>query len=216
MSTAMQFPLRSFDPRRARPPRSAALVAAVAAALLAALAAPPVRADDNILRGPHPFLRENEFSAHVLVAAGIGSAPSGTKLGLDYGYKIASPMWLDIGLNLQHGSCETAPGQPACAPDVGDAFETLVGVKWKWATAIPVVPYAQAAAGMVFVFPSSARSALGFAARVAGGANYFFFDWLGVGGQVGYSLGRVSYDAAPTVSPAYNVFDFGAGVELQF
>ena len=52
--------------------------------------------------------------------------------------------------------------------------------------------------------------------RAVGGANYFFFDWLGLGGQVGYSLGNLDYDTTFTGSHTYAVFDFGGGVEFQF
>src|SRR5262249_11409162 len=48
------------------------------------------RADENLLRGPHPFRRDNQVSAHVLIASGRDDTMSGTKLGLDYNYKLTS------------------------------------------------------------------------------------------------------------------------------
>ena len=77
----------------------------------------------------------------------------------------------------------------------GDIVETMAGVKWKFATPIPLVPYLQGNAGLVFAFPNGATDALGVAIRAAGGANYFFFDWLGLGIQVGVSVGHIDYDA---------------------
>lgn len=192
------------------------MLAALALLLLLLLPAGGARADENILRGPHPFLKDNELSAHVLLAAGLGDTPSGTKVSLDYGYKARGPLWLDLQLNLQHGTCSATPNSPACGPGNGDAFETLGGVKWKWATSIPVVPYAKAGAGLVFVFPSEAHSAIGVMARGAGGANYFFYDWLGIGAEIGFSLGSVAYDSTFTGSHAYTVLDFGGGLEFQF
>jgi hypothetical protein len=57
---------------------------------------------------------------------------------------------------------------------------------------------------------------LGLAIRGAGGANYFFFDWLGLGLQVGFSAGRIDYDGTFHGSHTYSVVDFGGGVEFQF
>jgi hypothetical protein len=167
-----------------------------------------------MLRGPHPFLKDNELSAHVLLALGQGDSPDGTKLAFDYGFKLMQPLWLNFQLNLQRGTCHMSPGDPMCPPSTGSAFETLAGVKMKWPTAIPLVPYAKAASGLVFVFPNNASAAAGIAGRVAGGANYFFFDWLGLGAEIGYSLG---YHAATTPGQhGYSVMDFGGGIEFQF
>src|SRR5215475_11992564 len=79
--------------------------------LVALLGATPARADDNLLRGPHPFLKDNELSAHLLLAEGLGDSWSGTKLGLDYGYRLSGPAWLNLQINIQKGTCTGAPGQ---------------------------------------------------------------------------------------------------------
>jgi hypothetical protein len=52
--------------------------------------------------------------------------------------------------------------------------------------------------------------------RAVGGANYFFFDWLGLGGQVGYSLGSLGYDSTFAGSHTYAVLDIGGGLVFQF
>jgi hypothetical protein len=83
-------------------------------------------------------------------------------------------------------------------------------------TPLPLVPYVGAAAGLVFAFPNGASAASGVTFRAVGGANYFFFDWLGVGGQVGYSLGALNYDSTFMGSHTYAVLDFGAGLVFQF
>jgi hypothetical protein len=169
-----------------------------------------------MLRGPHPFLKENALSAHVLLGLGGASTPSGTKIGLDYGYRLRGPAWLDLQLNLQHGNCGSVPaGGGGCPHPAGSAYEILGGVKGKWATALPIVPFVAGAAGLVYAFPTGGPFGVGVMARVSGGANYFFFDWLGAGVQVGYSLGHVSY---PRNGPgaSYGVVDFGAGLEYQF
>ena len=63
------------------------------------------------------------------------------------------------------------------------------GVKWKFATPLPLVPYVKAAGGLVFAFPNGATNSAGLAIRAGGGANYFFFDWLGLGALEGYPGG---------------------------
>jgi hypothetical protein len=180
------------------------------------LAPTPARAQDNMLRGPHPFLKDNELDAYVLLASGFSDSPSGTKLALAYDYKIKIPMWLSLQLNLLLSTCHTTPGVMICGIDTGKAFETLAGVAWKWALPIPVVPFAKASGGLVYVFPNAANGAVGVTLRAAGGASYFFFDWLGLGVEVGISLGHVGYDSTFHGSHAYGDFDFGGGIQFQF
>src|SRR5213079_2319429 len=90
------------------------VVSLVGAAVLASLAG-RARADENLLRGPHPFRKDNQLSAHVLIA---------------------------FGVNVQHAACNTGPGtNNLCGADTGDVFETLGGARWTFATPIPLVPY---------------------------------------------------------------------------
>ena len=192
-------------------------------AFVLALLSPSVaRAEENqnLLHGPHPFLKDNELSVHALIGEGQGDALSGAKLELGYGYKLtggAAPFWLNLLLSFEHSGCNPeSGGTDACAGVTGDIVETMAGMKWKFATPVPLVPYLQGNAGLVFAFPNGATDALGLAIRAAGGANYFFFDWLGLGIQVGVSLGRIDYDATFHGSHTYSVVDFGGGVEFQF
>jgi hypothetical protein len=179
--------------------------------LAAALAAGTARADDNMLRGPHPFLKDNELSAHAQVVFGVGHTPGGTKVAADYGYRLRGPAWLNLQLNFQNAPCETPSGAPNCSQASGSVFETLAGVKLKWATRIPVVPYVKGGVGLAYAFPDRASNGFGFAARFGGGASYFFFDWLGLGAELGYSVGHLS-----TVDSKYAEVDHGGGVEFQF
>jgi hypothetical protein len=179
----------------------------------ALLVSAPARADENLLHGPHPFLKENELSAHLLLAAGLGDSWGGTKLGLDYGYRLAGPAWLNLQLNIQKGSCALTSG--ACARS-GSVFETLAGGKWKFATESPLVPHIKVAAGLIYLFPDQARSAVGLALRTGGGVQYFFFDWLGFGVEANLSLGHGFFDASYTAGHGYVVLDIGGGIEFQF
>jgi hypothetical protein len=179
----------------------------------------PARADEILLRGPYPFRKDNQVSAHVLVASGRSDSISGTKLAFDYNYKLTQgwiPLWLDFGLNVEHGACNQAQGASACGQDTGDVFETLAGVRWAFATPIPLVPFVGASAGLAFAFPNGASAASGVMIRAVGGANYFFYEWLGLGGQVGYSLGSLNYDSTFAGSHTYAVLDLGGGLIFQF
>lgn len=190
----------------------------LAVLVAAAAGARPARADENLLRGPHPFRNDNQIAAHVLVASGRGDSMSGTKLAFDYDYKLTGgwiPLWLDVGINVQHGACNQSSTAP-CPSDTGDVFETFGGVKWTFATPIPLVPYVGAMGGLAFAFPNGASAAAGPVIRGVGGATYFFFDWLGLGGQVGYSLGSINYDKTFTGSHTYAVLDLGGGLVFQF
>jgi hypothetical protein len=193
---------------------------AILALTVAATAAPAAaRADDNLLHGPHPFMKENELAAHVLIANGFGDSISGAKLAFDYGFRLLNgpiPFGLDLAINFQHGTCTTEANTTACPPNTGSVFETLAGVKWKIPTPIPLVPYLSAAGGLVFSFPNGANAAAGPMIRAVGGANYFFFDWFGLGIQVGYSLGNLNYNSTFQGSHTYSVFDLGGGLEFQF
>jgi hypothetical protein len=196
MSTTMRFPLAQLR---------------IGALLAGALAASPARADDNILRGPHPFLKDNALSAHVLLVAGGSETPGGAKIEADYGLRLRGPAWLDLQLNYQNGRCDTGTTAGTCTVPAGTIFETLVGTKLAWATAIPVVPYVKGAVGLAYAFPDGAANGFGPALRFGGGANYFIYDWLGFGAELSYSLGHLS-----SVHASYSELDFGAGAEFQF
>lgn len=194
---------------------------ALITASLAALAWPATAsAQENLLHGPHPFLKDNQLSLHILVGEGMGDTLSGAKLALDYGYKltdgVVAPVWLDLQVNYEHAGCNASATNGVCGTNTGDVVETLAGARWTFATPIPLVPFLNSAAGLLFGFPNGASDAVGFGVRVVGGANYFFFDWLGLGAQVGFSLGRIGYDATFKGSHNYATLDFGGGVEFQF
>jgi hypothetical protein len=187
------------------------VVTALAVTLLVAPARAAATEGDNMLRGPHPFRRGNELSAHVLIAAGGDNTPNGGKLGLDYGYKLRGPVWLNLQLNSQRAGCTMQAGTTRCSEPAGQVYETIVGAKLKWATAIPLVPFVKGGVGLAYAFPVGASNGLGLVARAGGGVNYFFFDWLGLGLEINFSLGSLT-----TASSSYSVMDFGGGVEFQF
>lgn len=195
---------------------------AAAAVLAAALALPAAaRAQENLLHGPHPFLKDNALDVHVLIGESLSDALSGAKLGFDYAYKmtggVTAPLWLDLQINFEHAGCNSSGSNlGVCGTDTGDLIETMAGVKWTFATPLPLVPFLKSGAGLLFAFPNGATNAAGIGARFSGGANYFFFDWLGLGAEVGFSFGRIDYDSTFKGSHNYAVLDFGGGLEFQF
>jgi hypothetical protein len=164
-----------------------------------------------MLRGPHPFLKDNELAAHMQLVAGVGNTPGGTKIIAEYGYKLGTPVWLNVQVNYQNATCRSQSGTNMCNQPTGSVFETLAGIKLKWATPIPLVPYVKGGVGLAYAFPDGVANTMGVAARGGAGAAWFFFDWLGVGGEFGYSVGSMSL-----AGQAYSELDFGGGVEFQF
>jgi hypothetical protein len=182
--------------------------------LVLLFAAGPARAE-NLLEGPYPFRHDNELSFHGGFGAGFGDTFAGPKAVIDYGYKLNRGFWLDLDLGLLSGVCRPRVDSPACVRK-GDTAEVLIGVKWKLRMSIPVVPYAKLVAGLAYQFPDSARSAAGPMARAGVGAKYFFYEWIGVGGEVTASVGRAGYQDGATLSRGLSGLDATLGAELQF
>lgn len=190
------------------------LVASSFAAALAAMAPLRVQADD-FLRGPHPFLKENELSVHGGYAVGFGDTFSGIKAMADYGYQLAGSLWLDVGLGFLSGACRPRATEEGCGLRSGNAAEVLAGIKWKLQMNVPVVPYAKLSGGLAFLFPDEARDAAGLLARGGVGAKYFFYDWFGLGPEITFAVGYAGYGDAFLARRLIAV-DLGLGVELQF
>ena len=75
--------------------------------------------NQNLLHGPHPFLKDNELSVHALIGEGQGDALSGAKLELAYGYKLtggSAPFWLNLLISFEHSGCNPRPATPTTAP----------------------------------------------------------------------------------------------------
>ncbi len=166
---------------------------------------------DQLLRGPHPFLKENELSLHGGYTAGVGDAFSGARATVDYGYRLAGSWWLDMQIAYQSGGCHTGPG---CGG--GNSADVMAGAKWKLRMDIPVVPYAKAAAGLLYAFPDRQPSAAGIAMRAGFGAKYFLYDWLGVGAELTMLLGHAGFAEGAGLSRTVQMFDCTMGVEVQF
>ena len=189
-------------------------VALCAFALTAAASAGPARAEE-LLRGPYPFLRDNELSLHGGYAAGFGDTFAGPKAVVDYGYKLNRGIWLDLDLGLLSGQCRPRLDSPACVRK-GNSAEVLVGIKWKLRMNVPVVPYAKVLGGLGYQFPDSARSAAGPVVRAGVGAKYFFYEWIGVGGEITAAAGHAGYQDGSGLGRTLGALDFTLGVEAAF
>jgi len=178
------------------------------------LAASSAQAEEELLRGPHPFIKDNELTLHAGYSAGLGDNMRGLRVQGDYLNRLAQTAWLDIQMGIVSGSCHA--DQTVCESGSGNAVDVLGGAAWKFQTNLPIVPYVKAAAGPIFLFPSSTRSAAGFLVRGGVGAHYFLYDWFGVGAEVTGSWGVAFFAADSHHSGALGSVDMNLGVALQF
>ncbi|MEP6653728.1 MAG: hypothetical protein ABJA82_10235 [Myxococcales bacterium] len=201
MSTRLSFPLTV-------PP-----IAILVALLLVAAAPRRAGAEDLVLTGPHPSLKENALSLQVLLSAGLGDSSSGHGVGIGYGYMLDGPLWLDLQLNVRGASSgPLVAGKPTNT----DAIELLGGVTWRFRTPVPLVPYLRMGGGLLYLYPRTGANAAGPVGRAAAGARYYVFDWLGFTLEGALSLGHAYLDRDYPGSHNYAVFDAGLGVEWQF
>jgi hypothetical protein len=124
------------------------VVAAAAAGLAASLGGGgAVRrahaAEELMLQGPHPELKENAVSVLALMGHGFGDSFSGSGVGLGYGLMLRGPLWLDLQTNIRTKGCSLFTGR--CGTK-GSDVELLAGFAWRFRTDIPVVPYVRGAA----------------------------------------------------------------------
>jgi hypothetical protein len=195
----------------ARGVRVIRLLLAALAFFLASRAYAQQAGDDELLRGPFPFQKENELSVHAGYALGLGDAASGTRVQVDYGLALQRGPWLDIQMGMVAGRCSDP-----CGVGGGQAFDVLAGAKWKYQMKVPAVPYAKLALGPIFMFPANTSNATGLLVRGAVGANYFFTDWLGFGLELSGAWGLAFYDVGAMRTGTLGSIDFMFGTEFQF
>jgi len=181
----------------------------IAASLFLSLTGTKARAED-ILRGPHPFVKENSLSLSGGLTAASGAAVGGTRLHLNYGYQLAGSVWLDIHAGIVDGDPDP-PGAAVCA-SCGTSADVLGGIAYRLRMNIPVVPYAKLSAGVVYLFPGQGENTAGLLARPAVGGKYFLYDWLGFGLELATGIGFVSAGSSRTVAS----LDLSVGAEWQF
>ncbi len=169
-------------------------------------------ADEPFLRGPHPFRKDNALS--VGAGYGVASGFHGVAAAVDYGYQIAGSLWLDLRFDMIDAQSDADRG--AAGAQVATFTDVLGGIRYKLQTDIPLVPYAGALLGPVFLFHDGADGAFGAALRISAGVKYFLYEWLGLGIEVGSVLGAAVVDEARGLDPQVRLFDLGIGAEIQF
>jgi len=216
--------------------------AAFALALLALTALPRPALADIQVKGPEVYPGKSEVSVHVGYQAGVsgffgGGSPTGFRLLGDYNFRFydfgGTTLWLNAGAALTvGGSCGviTAKGGACGGFASGDSIEPMVGLKAKFRTPIPLVPYVRLDAFFSYIFNRYCDdNGYGFGARAAGGAKYFLTRNVGIGLEAGVTLGPAIFpNGAPSGSKCgisyysgphtdfYGAIDILAGAEFAF
>jgi hypothetical protein len=185
-------------------------VATGAAAL--ALARPANSAE--LMRGPHPFLKENQMDVSGGVASAAGAAIGGLRVQAGYGYQLVGSLWLGMHIGIVDGT--DAPIDDAPCASCGRTFDVMAGLAYRLQTNLPIVPYGKLDGGFLFVFPDGYTSRAGVGVRPAVGARYFLFDWLGFGLELGGVVGLVGRDDVRGRGAGFGSLDATLGVEWQF
>ena len=153
-----------------------------------ALVLPSAVQAEPLLRGPHPFLRDNALE----VRGGFAHAGffGGPRLAVSYGYAAAGSLWLDLSAGLVDGGGPLAVRDKcACADHLNTYADVLAGISYRLRTSLPLVPYGKVAGGLLTFFPERSPRGAGLGARGAAGARWYLYDWLGFGLEVGTVLG---------------------------
>jgi len=182
----------------------------------AGLAPLPAGAAEPLLQGPHPFARENDLA--FTGGYGLANGFHGVHAGLGYGYQIAGSLWFELRLDLVEAGA-TPPMLSAPCTDCAevDTFvDVMAGLSYRLRTDIPLVPYGGAVAGPLFLFHEGADGAMGLGLRLYAGARYFLYERLGLGLELGGTLGGALVDESAGLSGLVALLDLGISAELQF
>ncbi len=206
------------------------------AALLSPLLLASIANAEVQKRGPEVWPGKNELSAHIGWESGLtsyfiangypsGGTPSGFKLFVNYAYRFNKMAWFDGGVNFVFGGNAGCDGFGNCYyGNYGNTVEPSVGIKLKWDTPIPLVPYARLDATLVGIYSRHCGdNGVALAGRAAGGVKYFLKNFIGVGIEGGFLMGPAFFSGAPNCNlgyaghnELYAAIDFGAGAEFIF
>lgn len=190
-----------------------AFIVIVTLACALVVAAPARAADEELLRGPHPFIKDNQVSLHAGGSLGAGDSARGLRVQADFTSRWTQAIWADVQMGVVNGRCRA--DQSVCG-NGGNTVDIVGGVAWKFQTNLPLVPYARAAAGPTFLFPDGARSVAGFLVRGGVGAHYFLFDWFGLGAEFAGDWGMAFFGNSAHRTGTLGGVDASLGVALQF
>ncbi len=177
-------------------------------------AALPAQADEVLLHGPHPFIKNDELALHAGFSGGLGDNVTGLRLQGDYSYRLGQVTWFDVQMGVVSGSCHRQ--EIACGDGTGNSVDIVAGAAWKFQTRLPLVVHLRADGGPIFIFPDSARSSAGFLFRGAAGMHYYLYDWFGLGGELAGAWGMGFFRASPSHTGNLGSVEATLGVTLQF
>ena len=199
-------------------------------------------------RGPELFPGKNEISLHLGFQSGLtsyttgngyfaGGEPGGGRFMFDYGYRVNDlgkfSLWLNMGFAFTGGSGAGVVygphGEYLSYGGSGYEMKPFFGVKLKWKTPIPLVPYAKFDGEFAGIFGRfCGDNGIGVLAHVAGGAKYFLTKNIGLGIETGFDFGPAHYNGTTFGDPCsnsyyyashtefYSSFDLEAGAEFIF
>lgn len=173
--------------------------------------------EGELLRGPYPFALANDLTLDGGYAKANGW--SGARVSVAYGYTLAGSLCLALQIDTVSAGSLERPAPPADCTRCGEVssyFDVLAGLKYKLSTPIPLVPYAAVVMGPVFLFHERARGAMGIAVRTAVGARYFLYEWLGVGMELGGTLGAAAVDETAGLASQVRLLDINLGAQVAF
>jgi hypothetical protein len=202
-----------LPPRRHRL-RVVRLPILILSSLAVLLSAVPAAAEEELLHGPHPFIKDNELALHAGYAAGLGGNVSGVRMQADFNHRLGQVVWFDLQMGVVSGSCHTE--QLTCTRGSGNAVDILAGAAWKFQTKLPLVIHTRVDGGPIFLFPDSTRSAAGILFRGGVGAHYYLYDWFGLGGELGAAYGLAFFRTTPRHTGQLGSIQATVGVTLQF
>jgi hypothetical protein len=176
---------------------------------------------------------KNEISAQLGFQGSLGgTTPAGVRLDFDYARQLTNLVWLDFKINPTFA---VGPNRAICqdpngglydcgsgAYGDGYAIDILGGVKLKFPIArVPkLVPYAQIAVGVAAIFARPVHDdGAGLIFHTGGGLRYFVTPHVGLGGELGFTLGPAWYSETCTNcrnghTEFYRAIDFALGAEF--
>lgn len=171
-------------------------------------------AEEELLRGPHPFLKENALIVGGGYAASTGGMVGGLKLKGAFEYELVGSLWLNLQFNFVDGSDRPLDGR--LCTSCGRAADAMAGLSYRLQMDVPVILSGTLAGGFVFVFPDRAASAMGLGLRPSVAGRYYVYDWLGFGLEMGALLGFASHESGSGLSRGLASLEAVLNVEVQF
>lgn len=183
--------------------------------------------------GPEIFPGPNEISGHLGASGGYnGTTPGGFKLQFDYS-RMTRPfrygsVWFNVGFSNIFGPtnrCVRVGNFYNCGyGNSGITIEPFVGVKIKFTTGIPLVPYIKLDGTFIGILSRfCGDNGVAFGVRSGGGVKYFLTRHIGLGVEFTWVIGpgiytgpEQCYGPQPTRAELYLGVDYLIGLDYVF